>query len=142
MKTDWLSRRSRQAIVLLMLAAFVAACSSGGTADTTSSGTSAVTLPALVGSWVSPEAVLQVTDDGSYQVLQDPAYPDLVLMVGFVARDGDQLDFVTATGRDCSGQTGVYRGRLEGDVLTLTLVDDACEMRASLFSQTFTREET
>ncbi|MGA7097411.1 MAG: hypothetical protein WB245_07570 [Acidimicrobiia bacterium] len=131
-----------RAVLLAMGMALLAACSSGGEAGTTTSTLPSITLSTLVGSWEGGTATLQVTDDGSYQVVQDPASPDLVLMTGFVARSDDQITFVTATGRECSGQNGVYRGHVDGDVLTLTLVDDPCELRQTLFSEPFRRQGT
>lgn len=118
---------------------FLVACS--GTTGVVETTTAKVTLSDLVGSWENELAVLQVGDDGSYLVFLDPHLPDLLAMVGFVARDGDEFDFVTGTQGECPGQTGVYRVDIDDNMLTLSQVDDPCEWRQSVFSAPFKRRE-
>jgi hypothetical protein len=60
-------------------------------------------------------------------------------MGGFVARDGDRFSFVTYTTGGCPGQTGTYTATIEGDLLTLTMVEDPCEERAAGFGAPFER---
>jgi hypothetical protein len=119
------------------LCLFVVSC--GGSSETTESTESAsvVTLSDIQGSWVSDAALLQVADDGSYQVFDDPAELVLPAMIGFVARQDDQLIFVTGVNGECPGQTGNYTAALDGDTLTLDLIDDPCAVRVDLFSLPF-----
>lgn len=134
--------RHRTVGVLLLAGVISAACASEEPVATSSTGsapaTTATTMPDeisladLVGEWSNGELVLLVGDDGSYLVSTDPDSPD-VMMSGFVARDGDRLNFVTAVGGECSGTTGVYRGRIVEGGLELVLVDDPCEFRSARF---------
>ncbi|MGA7282164.1 MAG: hypothetical protein WBZ40_10335 [Acidimicrobiia bacterium] len=117
----------------------LAACS--GATVVVETTTATITLSDLIGSWENDLILLQVAGDGSYLIFSDPQMPDVVVMTGFVARNGEQFDFVTGTQGDCPGQTGVYTGELEGEVLTFTLANDPCELRQSMFSEPFTRRE-
>jgi hypothetical protein len=131
---------------LIAVAVLLTACGdSGGTSSTTTSSTSAsptttnvvtttgVTLTDLTGTWENDALRLEVNESGEY-VVRDPADPGGALMGGFVARDGEQFSFVTSTSGECPGQTGVYVARIEGDFLSLTLVDDPCDFRATGFA--------
>jgi hypothetical protein len=114
--------------------------SCGESSETTES-TALVTLSDLEGSWVNEAALLLVADDGSYAVFDDPAFPDLVLMNGFIARQDDQMIFVTGVNGECPGQTGNYTAALDGDTLTLTLIDDPCPLRVDLFKAPFEKSD-
>jgi hypothetical protein len=142
--------RIRLVLHLVTVMVVVAACSDGGATSTTSSSASMsptttavvtsteVTLTDLTGSWENGTLRLEVNEGGEY-VVRDPEEPDGVLMGGFVARDGDQFSFVTSTSGECPGQTGTYRVSIEGDVLSMTLVDDPCEIRMAGFGTPFQR---
>lgn len=97
-------------------------------------------LSDLTGGWVNDRAVLRVNDVGDYVVLGPDADPDVVLTNGFVARDEVNVIFVSGVAGECPGQTGVYGAALDGDTLTLTLVDDPCQARADWFQLPFTAE--
>jgi hypothetical protein len=92
------------------------------------------TLSDLVGEWENSELVMQVGDDGMYVVHEaaneEPSDP---LVSGFVARDGEKLNFVTDIYGECSGETGVYEVLMSDGQLILILVDDPCEFRAERF---------
>ena len=95
-----------------------------------------VGLPDLVGDWDNGEAFLQIADDGSYQVLDSPdSDRNDPVMGGFVARDGANINFVTDLFGECAGVTGVYSVTIEDGEMTLTLVDDPCELRAASFTE-------
>lgn len=118
------------------MAAVLVACS-GAPASTTATGDE-MTLSDLSGNWDNGDLYLQVADDGTYQVLEEPGAVER-LMGGFVARDGTDFDFVTDTSGECPGQTGVYSARLEGETLALSVVDDPCELRVAGFTAPFQR---
>jgi hypothetical protein len=84
--------------------------------------------------------VLQVNDAGDYIVLGPDADPDEPLTLGFVARDDVNVIFVSGVNGECPGQTGVYNAVVDGDTLTLTLVDDPCTARTGWFELPFTLE--
>jgi len=93
-----------------------------------------ITLGDLVGDWDNGQLFLQVTDDGSYQVLETAASnPNDPLMGGFVAREEANLIFVTNIYGECAGQTGVYAAAMDDTQLVLILVDDPCQFRATRF---------
>ncbi|MGH8914079.1 MAG: hypothetical protein ACRDZM_06115, partial [Acidimicrobiia bacterium] len=95
-------------------------------------------LADLTGEWDNGTLVLMVNDAGEY-VLNRSGEPGETLMGGFVARDGDQFNFVTGTTGTCPGQTGVYRATITAEELSLTLVDDPCPERAAGLEQPLTR---
>ncbi len=102
--------------------------------------TTGVTLSSLTGTWVNEDLVLEVNDGGEF-VLRLPSDQAGALMGGFVARDGDELSFVTSTTGECPGTTGVYGVVVSEDSLTLTVVDDPCPVRASGFESSLTRTD-
>lgn len=102
--------------------------------------TTGVTLSSLTGNWANEELVLEVNDGGEF-VLRLPSDPTGALMGGFVARDGDELSFVTSTTGECPGQTGVYGVVISEESLTLTVVDDPCPVRVSGFESILTRTD-
>lgn len=102
--------------------------------------TTGMTLSSLTGNWANDDLVLEVNDGGEF-VLRLPSDPTGALMGGFVARDGDELSFVTSTTGECPGQTGVYGVVASEDSLTLTLVDDPCPVRVSGFESSLTRTD-
>jgi len=141
-----------QGLLLVALVACLAACGgNGGGSGTTSTGvtvdentitvsTTAATLSDLTGVWDNGVLVLEVNDSGEYVVMSSDG-STTVLMGGFVARDGDEFSFVTATTAECPGQTGTYVAVVEGDELTLTLVEDPCALRSSGFAAPFARND-
>jgi len=141
-----------QGLLLVVLVACLAACGgNGGGSGTTSTGvtvdentitvsTTAATLSDLTGVWDNGVLVLEVNDSGEYVVMSSDG-STTVLMGGFVARDGDEFSFVTATTAECPGQTGTYVAVVEGDELTLTLVEDPCALRSSGFAAPFARND-
>jgi hypothetical protein len=114
--------------------------SSTTTAPDASSTTAVPVLSDLSGSWTNERAVLQVNDAGDYIVLGPDGDPDEPLTLGFVARDDVNVIFVSGVNGECPGQTGVYNAVVDGDTLTLTLVDDPCTARTGWFELPFTLE--
>jgi hypothetical protein len=96
-------------------------------------------LSDLTGSWDNGTMVLSVTDQGEYVIASSEAASGEVLMAGFVARDGDQFNFVTGTGGECPGQTGVYEATINDSALVLVVIDDPCQLRSAGFAETFAR---
>ena len=95
-------------------------------------------LSDLTGAWVNERAVLQVNDAGDYLVLGPDADPGQPLTLGFVARDDVNVIFVSGVNGECPGETGVYNAVVDGETLTLTLVDDPCTARTEWFGLPFT----
>jgi hypothetical protein len=111
----------------------------GSTTTTSMIVTTSLSEPALsdlTGNWDNGTLILQVNDAGEFLVL-DPDDPEQALMGGFVARDGNEFNFVTGTSGQCPGQTGVYEAAVDGDTLRLTLIDDPCETRSAGFADEF-----
>jgi hypothetical protein len=140
---------------LLIAVLLVAACGeTAGDSTTTSTlgTTTSSTLPTttttstpgipvlsdLTGAWANDRAVLQVNDAGDYMVLGPDADPDQPLTLGFVARDDVNVIFVSGVNGSCPGETGVYNAVVDGETLTLTLVDDPCIARTEWFELPFT----
>jgi hypothetical protein len=97
-------------------------------------------LSDLTGNWDNGTMVLSVTDQGEYVIASSgEAGSGEVLMAGFVARDGDQFNFITATSGECPGQTGVYEATITASDLVLVVVDDPCQLRSTGFGQAFAR---
>jgi hypothetical protein len=96
------------------------------------------TLSDLTGTWENVSLSLEVNDGGEFLVMGGPNEP---LMGGFIARDGAQFNFVTSTTGECPGQTGVYEASIEDDVLTLSLIEDPCQLRATGFEPAFARSD-
>jgi hypothetical protein len=97
-------------------------------------------LSDLTGNWDNGTMVLSVTDQGEYVIASSGgAGSGEVLMAGFVARDGDQFNFITAISGECPGQTGVYEATITTSDLVLVVVDDPCQLRSAGFAQTFAR---
>lgn len=147
---------SRLRIGFLVAGLLIVACGEDADSSTTTSdvvttaSSSASTIPAagsttagpalsdLTGSWMNERAVLQVNDAGDYIVLGPDADPNEPLTLGFVARDDVNVIFVSGVNGECPGQTGVYDAVVDGDTLTLTLVEDPCAARAEWFARPFT----
>jgi hypothetical protein len=135
---------SRKEVALLAALAFLAAaCSLTVQVGTTSTlPDEAVELTDLVGDWDNGQLFLQVADDGSYQALETPdsdsANP---LMGGFVARDGNDISFVTDIYGECGGETGVYEALMSERRLILILIDDPCQFRAERFVEPWERSD-
>jgi hypothetical protein len=93
-----------------------------------------VELSDLTGSWSNDSVTLQVNDAGDFLILPsgDPDEAD-PLLGGFVARDAEDLIFVTGVGGECPGQSGVYAAAIDAANLTLSLVDDPCPIRVAWF---------
>jgi hypothetical protein len=108
------------------------------TVPDTSATTAVPVLSDLSGSWANERAVLQVNDAGDYIVLGPDAEEPLTL--GFVARDDVNVIFVSGVNGECPGQTGVYHAIVDGDTLSLTLVEDPCLARTEWFGLPFTLE--
>jgi hypothetical protein len=142
---------------LLIAVVLIAACgdaagdstttSTVGTTTPSSSSTTTTTstpgipvLSDLTGAWVNERAVLQVNDAGDYMVLGPDADPDQPLTLGFVARDDVNVIFVSGVNGECPGETGVYNAVVDGETLTLTLVEDPCTARTEWFELPFTLE--
>ena len=132
-----LSRRANTAL-LTGLICMVSACTGAGNATTTAGIDRGLDLTDLSGSWENESVLLRVNDAGDYVVLAaGEAEADQVLTGGFVARDEARFIFVTGVGGECPGQSGVYEAAIEGEVLTLTVVDDPCDVRAAWFASPF-----
>lgn len=149
----------RRSLLVGLVLLIVACGDSAGDSTTTSTATTSTTvdtsttiqattstppipvLSDLTGNWVNERSVLRVNDGGDYVVLGPDADPDQPLTVGFVARDEVNVIFVSGVEGECPGETGVYHAVVDEETLTLTLVDDPCEARASWFELPFTPEE-
>jgi hypothetical protein len=86
-------------------------------------------------------------EDGSYTIDWAPAEPQdgLIGVNGTYTVDGDQIVFTDVQGfAVCTpeeGVTGTYQWSLSGEGLTLTPVEDTCEVRVFVLSKrTFMRE--
>lgn len=93
-------------------------------------------LSDLTGSWANDSVTLRVNDAGDFVVLP-PGDSDQndPLLGGFVARDEAELIFVTGIGGECPGTKGSYTATLEGERLTLSLVEDPCPARVTWFEE-------
>jgi hypothetical protein len=144
-------RKARLFSLILVIVVSVAACGGGGTADTTtatstapqgtsapSGGSSSLTPADIVGTWDNGVYVLTVLDGTEYTIAASDA-PDTVLMSGFIAAMGSTITLATGTNGECPGQTGNYKGSLEGDTLTLTVSNDPCQARAEGLAAPLTR---
>lgn len=109
------------------------------TAPASSDGTP-FALADLTGSWELEGMVLQISDDGSYAVAPTADIAHF-LFQGFVARDGELVNFVTSVGGECAGTTGVYGVSVSGGELRLRLVEDPCEVRAHRFEGAWARSD-
>ncbi len=96
-------------------------------------------LTDLAGDWENERSVLRINDAGDYVVLGVDADPDRPLTGGFVARDDENFIFVSGVAGECPGQTGVYEAAIDGEILTLSLVDDPCAARAGWFEPPYSR---
>jgi hypothetical protein len=124
----------RWRVIVLTLA--IVSCSGTGTTDTsvgTGSGPQ-LALSDLTGSWANDSVTLRVNDAGDFLILPagDPDEAD-PLLGGFVARDEEDLIFVTDVGGECSGRSGVYAAAIDAATLTLSLVEDPCPVRVAWF---------
>jgi hypothetical protein len=100
--------------------------------------TSELALSDLTGNWDNGTLQLIVTDQGEYSVADSGTTdPDQARIFGFVARNGLLFNFITGTTRECPGDTGVYEASISEEELTLTLVEDPCELRVSGFEDVF-----
>jgi hypothetical protein len=97
-------------------------------------------LSDLVGSWDNGQLFLQIADDGSYQALETPdSDASDPLMGGFIARDGNNLSFVTDIYGECGGETGIYEVLMSEGQLILILGDDPCQFRSDRFVEPWER---
>ncbi len=129
-------RSGAMAVVVL-----VAACSPGAASESTTTGapeatstsaattTTGLTLSDLTGDWANESGTLQVNSGGEFLLVSGASE-----VSGFVARDGDEVNFVTSTSGDCPGDTGAYTVTIATDMLTLDLVDDPCSIRVEVFA--------
>ena len=123
-------------VVLLGLSA----CGGEATTATVSGSGQPLALSDLTGSWSNDSVTLQVNDAGDFVVLsaEDPDQTD-PLLGGFVARDEEDLIFVTGVGGECPGQSGVYAAAIDAATLTLSLVEDPCPVRVAWFEPPLAR---
>ena len=108
-------------------------------------------LPAqsMVGSWIyqdtTPDGTevtntMTMLEDGTFTV--DFASDGKVEVLGTYAIDGSQITIRdTPEESPCYGKDGVYSFSLEGDVATITLIEDACEIRRRDRPWTITRKQ-
>lgn len=110
------------------------------TATTVTGADPQVALSDLTGSWANDSVMLRVNDAGDYLILPagDPDEAD-PLVGGFVAREEDDLIFVTGVGGECPGQSGVYAASIDATTLTLSMVEDPCPARAAWFETPLAR---
>lgn len=80
---------------------------------------------ALVGNWE-----YRYKDDGRYDVL----FNDRPALAGSYALTSDTIEFNPDGGACAPFGPGIYQWKLDGNVLTLTVVKDACVMRPLLFA--------
>jgi hypothetical protein len=124
----------------LILLLGLSACSGEATTASVTGTGQPLALSDLTGSWSNDSVTLQVNDSGDYLILPagDPDEAD-PLLGGFVARDEEDLIFVTGVGGECPGRSGVYGAAIEAGTLTLSLVEDPCPARVSWFQAPLAR---
>ena len=125
---------------MLILLLGLSACSGEATTASVTGTGQPLALSDLTGSWSNDSVTLQVNDSGDYLILPagDPDEAD-PLLGGFVARDEEDLIFVTGVGGECPGGRGVYGAAIEAGTLTLSLVEDPCPARVSWFQAPLAR---
>lgn len=127
--------------VLFLTMAIVSCSGTGTTVPSVVPGSGPpLALSDLTGSWANDTVTLQVNDAGDFVILPagDPVEAD-PLLGGFVARDEEDLIFVTGVGGECPGQSGVYAAAIDEATLTLSLVEDPCPVRAAWFETPLAR---
>jgi hypothetical protein len=104
-----------------------------------------VALSDLVGRWESQSNAMTFDEGGSYEIfdLDGDGTETPTGVIGFVALQGGHLVFATsANPNPCPGQTGIYDGELDGEILNLSLVEDPCGFREEAFAAPFSRIST
>jgi hypothetical protein len=127
--------------VIFLTLAIVSCSGTGATVPSVVPGSGPpLALSDLTGSWANDTVTLQVNDAGDFLVLPT-GDPDEVapLLDGFVARDEEDLIFVTGVGGECPGQSGVYGAAIDAGILTLSLVEDPCPVRVAWFEPPLAR---
>lgn len=109
----------------------------------------ALSSQSVVGTWVyqdtAPDGTevtntMTMHDDGTFTV--DFASDGKEDVLGTYAIDGSKITISdTPKESPCYGIDGVYSFNMEGDALTITLIEDACEIRRRDRPWTLTRKQ-
>lgn len=109
----------------------------------------ALSAQSMVGTWTyqdtTPDGTevtntMTMNEDGSFTV--DFGSDGKANVLGTYTIDGSKITISdTAKESPCYGKDGVYNFKLEGDIVTITLIEDACEIRRSDRPMTLTRKQ-
>ncbi|MBK8967995.1 MAG: hypothetical protein IPM36_15280 [Lewinellaceae bacterium] len=109
----------------------------------------ALTAQSMVGSWTyqatTPDGAevtntMIMNEDGTFTV--DFASDGKAEVLGTYTIEGSKITIRdTPEESPCYGKDGVYNFQLEGDALTITLIEDACEIRRRDRPWTITRKK-
>lgn len=109
----------------------------------------ALTAQSMVGSWTyqatTPDGAevtntMIMNEDGTFTV--DFASDGKAEVLGTYTIDSSKITIRdTPEDSPCYGKDGVYNFQLEGDALTITLIEDACEIRRRDRPWTITRKK-
>lgn len=109
----------------------------------------ALSAQSMVGSWTyqdtTPDGTevtntMTMHEDGTFTV--DFASDGKADVLGTYTIDGSKITISdTPKESPCHGKDGVYSFKLEGDTVTITLIEDACEIRRRDRPWTITRKQ-
>lgn len=109
----------------------------------------ALSAQSMVGTWTYQDATpdgtkvtntMAMNEDGTFTV--DFASDGKVEVLGTYKIEGDQITIRdTPEESPCYGKDGVYHFKFDGDAITITLVEDACEIRRRDRPWTITRKQ-
>ncbi|MEZ4939540.1 MAG: hypothetical protein R3D58_01660 [Saprospiraceae bacterium] len=109
----------------------------------------ALTAQSMVGSWTyqatTPDGAevtntMIMNEDGTFTI--DFASDGKAEVLGTYTIEGSKITIRdTPEESPCYGKDGVYNFQLEGDALTITLIEDACEIRRRDRPWTITRKK-